>query len=192
MCSAILESLRKIVRSLRRESQALLVSGSGLDGRREHTYPLQFLFNIAPAIRRTATVKRAYTFCAGRVLLSDMTISGVTWQWSPMLGAWGTLKGNVQPIDNVIQFLLSEDSAFSFGSFLFSNCHICFNLFAIMWMISLCGTGVQWSASYPGRFTPWGKRAWYPLCRRLGGHYGEENISVPTGNRTSTTRSSSP
>jgi hypothetical protein len=45
--------------------------------------------------------------------------------------------------------------------------------------------GGEWSASFPGRFTPQGKSTWYPLSRSLGrlqsrsGPGGEEKNSQP-------------
>jgi hypothetical protein len=45
--------------------------------------------------------------------------------------------------------------------------------------------GGEWSASRPGRFTPWETAPWYPLYRRLGGPQsrsgssGQEKNSQP-------------
>jgi hypothetical protein len=56
----------------------------------------------------------------------------------------------------------------------------------------------EWSASRPGRFTPRGKSARYPLDSMLGGpqsrsgRFGEEKILEPTGTRTPNPQSSSP
>jgi hypothetical protein len=48
--------------------------------------------------------------------------------------------------------------------------------------------GGEWSASRPDRFTPQGKRPWYPLDRRLGGPQScsgrgreEKNSQPPPG-----------
>jgi hypothetical protein len=39
-------------------------------------------------------------------------------------------------------------------------------------ILELGKDGNEWSASWPGHFTPQGKRSWYPLDKRLGGSQG--------------------
>jgi hypothetical protein len=63
--------------------------------------------------------------------------------------------------------------------------------------LTLALAGGEWSASCPGRFTPWERAPHYPLDRRLGGPQsrsggrGEEKILYPTGSQTPTPQPSS-